>query len=74
MERKPFIDENGNGRGYRVDESGILSIVTVPVYDGVAIDNYGDPLDMTGEVVELIGWPDSHAVAISDNYMVALSV
>jgi len=67
-----YIDENGNGRGYRIDDCGMLHITTVAMIDGKPVDNHGEPLQFTGEVEQLQGWPDPAALHVSDDFMIGL--
>jgi hypothetical protein len=63
---------NTTARGYHRDESGILRIIDLPFIDGQVTDYMGIPYDLSGEVVELMGWPDTKAIEISPRLLVGI--
>lgn len=64
----------GNSRGYVVGDGGALEICEGPMIDGQPVYYTGEPIPMDGEVVELKGWPDTHAVRVTDRLMIAVEV
>lgn len=72
MDKKWYVDKQGNGRGYHRREGGSLEIVTVPMIDGSPVDTYGAKLQPIGGPVELKGWPDHYAVPVHPNLLVAI--
>lgn len=71
---KLVLDEHGNARGYVVSESGTLTITPVCVIDGQPVPMMSDePYDMSGPVVDLMGWPDTKAVDVGHNLLIAVA-
>jgi hypothetical protein len=52
-------------RGYRKTESGTIEIVDIPIDDDTVVDRYGSPYNLDGEIIDLLGWPDSKAVQVA---------
>ncbi len=61
---KLVLDKQGRARAYAVSDSGALSIVWVTVIDGQPVyGRFGEGVyDLSGPVVDLMGWPDTKAV------------
>jgi hypothetical protein len=62
----------GTARGYSFDEQGLVTLVDLPVIDGQVTDSHGEPYDLDGRMVDLMGWPDSKAVMITGNLAVGV--
>ena len=60
--------ENGNLRGYRIDEQGLVSVVSVAQVKGWPVSRYGEGYVFTGEVRELKGWPDEVMIMINEGF------
>jgi len=60
--------DNGNLRGYRIDEQGLVSVVEVMQEGGWPMNRYGEGYVFTGEVRELKGWPDEVMLMINDRF------
>ena len=62
------LQNGGNLRGYRIDEQGLFTMVSITAVNGWPVNRYGEQYIFNGEQRDLIGWPDPAMLMINDRF------
>ena len=66
------VNRFGNCRAYVAGDGGALEIREAAFVDGRPVYYNGQPIPLTGEIVELKGWPDARAIRVTDRLLIGL--
>ncbi len=59
-------------RGYSIGSDGMMEIIDVATDGERPLDVFGHPIELDGEIIELMGWPDKKAVMVAPFFAIGI--